>query len=180
MRVILSALLVCSLFGCSKKKEEGETKPATTETKPVEIDTSKPGPEAPPPAAAANGTPVDPCTFVSKDQVKALVGADIDEPEKMAAMGSMLGGCNWRKPDFSAMLSVQARPVGEFDATANVGKNKKEVPGVGEKAFMTDAGMFVKVAGKPYFLHVMAMGANAKQDEAKATELAKLAVAGAK
>lgn len=177
MRVILSALLVCSLFGCDKKKE-AETK-ATTESKTVEIDTSKPGPEAPP-TPAANGTPVDPCAFVTKDQAKAIIGAEIDEPEKNAAMGSMLGGCNWRKPDFSSMLSVQARPVAEFEATSNVGKNKKEVPGVGEKAFMTDAGMFVKVAGKPYFLHVMAMGADAKQDEAKATELAKAAVAGAK
>lgn len=179
MRAILSALLVCSLLGCDKKKE-GETKTTTTESKPVDLDTSKPGPEAPPPAPAANGTPVDTCTFVTKDQAKAIIGAEIDEPEKHAAMGSMLGGCNWRKPDFSSMLSVQARPASEFDATANVGKNKKEVPGVGEKAVMTDAGMFVKVAGKPYFLHVMAMGVDAKQDEAKATELAKAAIAGAK
>lgn len=171
-------MLVCSLLGCDKKKEEA--KPATTESKTVDLDTSKPGPEAPPPAPAANGAAVDPCAFVSKDQIKTLIGGEIDEPEKMAGMGSMLGGCNWRKPDFSSMMSVQARPAGEFEATSNVGKNKKEVAGVGEKAFMTDAGMFVKVAGKPYFLHVMAMGADAKQDEGKATELAKLAVAGAK
>ena len=178
MRAIFAAMLVCSLFGCDKKKDAEPT--PTTESKTVNLDTSKPGPEAPPPAPAPSGTPVDPCTFVTKEQAKAIIGADIDEPEKNAATGSMLGGCNWRKPDFSSMLSIQARPAGEFDATANVGKNKKEVSGVGEKAYMTDAGMFVKVAGKPYFLHVMAMGADAKQDEAKATELAKAAVAGAK
>lgn len=179
MRVIFAAMLVCSLFGCDKKKE-GETKATTTESKPVDLDTSKPGPEAPPAAPAVNGASVDPCTFVTKDQAKAIIGADIDEPEKTPGTGSMLGGCNWRKPDFSSMLAVQARPASEFEATANVGKNKKEIAGVGEKAFMTDAGMFVKVAGKPYFFHVMAIGADAKQDEGKATELAKAAVAGAK
>lgn len=179
MRVILSAALVCALFGCDKKQPEATG--TTTESKPIDLDTSKPGPEAPPPPPAASGTPVDTCAFVTKDQVKAVLGTDPEgEPEKNAATGSMLGGCNWRDKDFKSMLSVQARPAGEFEATAKYAKGQKEVPGIGEKAYMTEAGMFVKVAGKPYFLHVMAMGADAKQDEAKATELAKAAAAGAK
>lgn len=179
MRVVLLALLV-TFAACGKKKEGGESSSTkTTETK--SADTPPADPTMPPPSAPAAASAVDPCEFVTTDQIKTLLGADPEPAEKNAATGSMLGGCNWRDKDFKTMLSVQARPAGELEATAKYAKNQKEIPGLGEKAYMTDAGIMVQPAGKPYFLHVMAMaGGQVKQDEAKATELAKLAVAGAK
>jgi hypothetical protein len=172
MRVILSAMVVCSLVGCGKKKEEPK---ATTETKGVSLDTSKPGPAAPTPAAAA--TSVDTCSFVSKEDMEKLLGGPLAaDPEKQEATGSFLGGCNFTTAKGPSAM-VSARPAGEFDATA--GGDAKDVPGVGEKAKMTKYGLLVLPAGKSYFMQVMVMDGT-KTDETKSIELGKLAAAGAK
>ena len=181
MRVVLLALLV-TVAACGKKKEGDASSTKTTETKPADTEAAKPAdPTTPPPSAPAAGAAVDTCELVSKDQVKTILGADPEEPEKSAATGSMLGGCSWKAADFKLMLTAQARPATEFQATADYAKEKKEVAGVGEKAYWTESGMFVQPAGKPYFLHVMAIvPGQMKPDEAKSTELAKALVAGAK
>lgn len=180
MRVILSALLVCSLVACGKKKE-GDSSSAKTETKPAETETAKPAdPATPPPSApSANGEPVDACAFASKDDVEKLLGGKLmADPEKQAAAGSMLGGCTWMS-DKGVIGTVSARPAGEYDSTAGMDKDAKDLAGVGDKAKMTKYGALVQPAGKPYFMQVMVMDGG-KLDEAKTTELSKLAVAGAK
>jgi len=94
-------------------------------------------------------------------------------------MGSMLGSC--RGMSDTRMTMVQARPASEFDATARIAKDKHDVAGVGEKAVMTENGLFVQPPGKPYFLHIMVMDTKTmKHDEAQASSLAKIALENAK
>jgi hypothetical protein len=181
MRIVLSAVLVCSLFGCGKKKE-GDTSTKTSETKPA--DTAAPGekpadPTTPPPSAPAAAAAVDTCAFVSKDDVEKVLGSKLmADPDKQAATGSMLGGCSWMT-DKGVIGTVSARPAAEYDGTVGMDKDAKDLAGVGERAKMTKYGALVQPAGKPYFMQVMVM-ANGGNDEAKTTELSKLAVAGAK
>lgn len=176
MRVVLAALIFSSLIACSKKEGDkpAETKPTetkTTETKPTEAPAAAPVAPAAPAAAA-----VDTCAFATKEQIEtALGGKSMVDPKADPATGSFLGGCTYMTDAGTA--SVSARPADEFDATARKGT---EVAGIGEKAMQTDSGLLVKVAGKPYFLHVMVLGKTGSQDAAKASEVAKVVVAGAK
>ena len=66
MRIVLSALLVISVVGCGNKKEAPST---TSETKPVEAKA--------PAGPKLNGSPVDTCAFLTKDQIKTVFGADV-------------------------------------------------------------------------------------------------------
>jgi Protein of unknown function (DUF3558) len=169
MRIVFSALLVVAVAGCGKKKEadpkaEAKTVETTTTTKP-----------------SLNGEPVDTCALLTKDQIKAVIGADAADPKKyMEPAGSLLGECSWMAGNY--MIQVHARPAGEFEGSVETMKTKKDIAGVGEKAVLTEAGMLVKIAGKPYFLQVLAAG-DAKTDEEKeqkVTDIAKAAVANAK
>ncbi|MBA3457494.1 MAG: hypothetical protein H0T42_30715 [Deltaproteobacteria bacterium] len=76
------------------------------------------------------------------------------------------------------MASV--RPADEFDMTVKVSKDATEIAGLGEKALVSDkTGLYVKVAGKPYFFHFMSAGASGIDND-KAVALAKAVVPGAK
>lgn len=178
MRIMLSAVVVCSLVGCGKKKEAPP--PAEQKSKVIELDTSKPG--VPPGAPPLNGEAVNTCAFLTKDQIKTVIGEDPKDPKvDIEPAGSELGQCSWTSSSF--MVQVHARPASEFDGTVRDIKDGKEIPGVGEKAVMTGAQILVKVPSKPYFLQVMVAGpssATAEQKEQRVTEMAKAVVAGAK
>jgi len=176
MRIVLSAVLVCALFGCNKKKAN-EAPPVEQKSKVIELDTSKPGPSGPP----LNGPAVDTCALLTKDQIKTVIGEDPKDPKvDIEPAGSNLGQCSWMSASF--MVQVLARPAGEFDGTVRDLKDAKEIPGVGEKAVLTGAQLLVKVAGKPYFLGVVVGGPNAtpEVEEKRITEMAKVVVANAK
>jgi hypothetical protein len=193
MRSILFALLLTtSLVAC--KKESGNAasdKPAdnkAAENKPAEVPGAgqlplAPAPEEPKPAdnmagsgsdmagsagaAAASTEAVDVCAILTKQQVEEATKAKVTgEPMKDAATGSYLGGCKWMTD--KGTVSVSARPIAEYDATAAGGT---DVPGVGAAAKMTKSGMMMKLEGKPYFLHVMTMKGS-KIDEGQTKEVA--------
>lgn len=189
-KLMLVAVLFAS-FACKKKEETGAAapaaKPAATAPAPEGSAAPAPTPAAEPAAAAAGtpampaaaGAPVDTCAMMPADKVEPIAGKLVMPPSSSPATGSMLGSC-MSATDKGIAVAIEARPVGEFDATASASKGK-EVAGIGEKASMTEHGLMVKVAGKPYFLHVMATDTKTtKQDEAMATALAKIAVENAK
>jgi hypothetical protein len=150
-------------------------------------DTNQPAPAAPaqpaappvatptpPPAMPVAAEPVDVCAMVSREDAEAVLGKLMKEPETQAAQGSMLGGCNYMSESGTFMM-VSARPAGEFDGTVKYTEKKgpyTEVPGLGEKAYDTTAGVMVQPAGKPYFVVVFAAGGSGAQGS-KALELAK-------
>ena len=176
MKLLLSALLICSAVACKKKEE-----PAKTESAPAaKAESAAPaGSAAPADPAAAPAAPgqeaIDICGKIAKADVEAAVGKVTGEPEAMKAQGSMLGMCNWMTE--AGMASVSARPAGEYDATVASVKNGKDVAGIGEKTNASDVGYLVKLAGKPYMLQVMVMNMQGKLDAAKSEALAKLAAA---
>jgi hypothetical protein len=124
--------------------------------------------------------PIDVCSWVPKDQIEAVLGKLSKEPQTLKKMGAQLGGCTWETGEMT-IATVTPRPAGEFDGTVKASGDPTDVPGVGEKAVNTSkAGMLVKVAGKPYFLHVMVIKGAQGMNAEKATELAKLIVPAAK
>jgi hypothetical protein len=174
MRIALSVLLVVSLVGCGKKKEAGDT--SSSETKTVELDTSQPG------KVALNGPAVDTCATLTKDQIKAVIGEEPKDPKQyIEPAGSELGDCSWTSASY--IVQIHARPANEFDGSVEMLKDAKPIEGIGEKAVMTGAQVFVKLSGKPYFLLVMVAGptnAPAQDAEKRITEMAKVVVAAAK
>lgn len=181
MRKLSLVAVVLLSVACKKKEESAPAapaeKPAATAPAPAE---GAPAAAAPTPAApAAAAATVDACALMPKDKVEAILGKLDTDLMAGTPRGSDLGSCTVGSAKGAAM--VGARPAGEFDATAKYAKNGHDVAGVGEKAVMTDSGMLVQVAGKPYFLQVTVMDMKTtKQDEALATALAKLAVENAK
>lgn len=159
MRLLFFALLV--LASCDKKKQ----------------DAPSPTPGAAAPAPPPNAAPVEICGKLPRDQVEAIVGTLTGDPAATPARGSLLGQCTYMSG--SVIGVVSARPVGEFDGTVNMIKEKKDVPGVGERAVFSNVGMLVKLPGKPFFIQVVAekhaKGTAAGMDEALCTALAKIA-----
>ena len=168
MKVLLSALLICSAVACKKKEE-----PAKTESAPASTQAAAPAGATEPAAPAKEA--LDICAKISKEDIEASVGKLTGEPTPTPAQGSLLGQCDWMTD--AGMASVSARPANEYDATASAySKEAKEVAGIGEKAVATKYGYLIKRAG-PYMLPVMVMTGKGELEPVKSEALAKLASA---
>ena len=171
--MIRVALVLVVVMGCSKKEKAPPT-PGSAVVADAAVVAAIPDAAAAPDAPAG----IDPCSFASRDDIEKAVGPLTTEPTKTPPSGAVMGGCQFELANRQVVVDV--RPVGEYDATVALDKKAKPVTGIGEAAMASDQnGVMVKVAGKPYFLHVMAL-AGGTHDNASATRLAKLLVAGAK
>lgn len=168
-RLVMAVLFTSAVIACKGKDKEAAPSSAPTSSAPA-------GKVAPAPHAAAA---VDICSFATKEQIEtAVAGKATAEPAAQPAQGSFLGGCNYQTD--GGMVSVSGRPATEWDGTVAATGEMTDVAGVGEKAVSSPkVGVFVKPAGKSYFLHVMVVGGGGL-DVAKATEVAKVVTAGAK
>ena len=163
--MIRLALVLVVLVGCSKKEKEKEKEKAAP----------TPGSVASADAAPAG---VDPCSFASREEIEKAIGPLTTEPTKTPPSGAVMGGCQFELANRQVVVDV--RPVGEYDATVALDKKATPLADIGEAAMASEAnGVMVKVTGKPYFLHVMAL-AGSTHDNESAAALAKLLVAGAK
>ncbi len=106
----------------------------------------------------AAAEPVDTCELFTADDFASVAGAPAaGPPEKNPPSGSYLGGCMYFSADATVGIQVSARPAGEWEGSVRT-YGDGSVSGVGEKAVWAEkAGLFVLPAGKPYFLHVLAM-----------------------
>ncbi len=164
-----------SLVACKDKaKPDGDTaaapKPTVTDPgaaapKPSEVALTPTLTQAPVPieTAAVMQAALDVCALATRGQVETVLGALQVDPIKQNAAASLLGGCSYAVAEGAAIVS--ARPTSEWDATVTA-MGGTEVPGLGEAASQGKGGLFVKVAGKPYFLHIVTpatTGASADQ-----------------
>ena len=169
-RIGIMVVLAGMLVAC-KGKDEASQSAAPSATEP----TGAPAATAPTPAPAGG---IDVCSLVTKEQVESVLGPLTADPAPQAAQGSLLGGCDYAFE--GGMASVSARPAREFDGTVKASGEATELAGVGERAFTTSkAGVLAQPAGTSYFLHIFAMSGTG-MDHAKAAELAKVVVPGAK
>ena len=171
-RIAIAVVTVGTLVAC-KGKEENKA-PAGSPSSSAPGGTAS-APVAPPPPSASS---VDVCAFASKEQVEGVVGKLSAEPKADTPQGSLLGGCQYSFEGGLAM--VHARPASEWQGTVDASGGGTAIADLGEKAVdVGKTGVFVQPAGKPYFLHVLAV-TGAGPDNAKATAVAKVVAAGAK
>jgi hypothetical protein len=170
MRTSVAIALLVLAAACGKKTnhdDKASEKPTTTAA-------------APAADRATNGDPVDTCALVPKDKLEAIVGpiGGRYEPD-MPARGSVLGTCTGVAQKGS--VAISARPAAEWDKDVKSATDGHDVANLGEKAFMTSHALLVQPAGKPYYLRIgFVTAGSGKPDEAISTEIAKLALDGAK
>lgn len=132
-------------------------------------------PEAKPTATAAGDLNVDVCSFVTKDAIEGVIGKLSAEPKSVVPKDALRGGCEWAA-DGSTTALAHARPAKDW----YVPGQPTEVAGLGEQAlWSSQAGLFVKLAGKPYFLQFLVTTPQGF-DQARATALANVVVPAAK
>jgi hypothetical protein len=108
--------------------------------------------------AQAPHTPVDVCKLMTTAEAGEVLGTTIDVATPDTPQGSLLGGCKYLS--MRGILTVSARPAGEFDATLRSMRNATPVEaGAGVKAHYSDRlGLIVSQGAKPYFLHIVIAG----------------------
>lgn len=112
-----------------------------------------------PPVSPPAATSVEVCALLEVSDAVAILGALSKPPEAKPARGSLLGECEYAGAKGSG--SVSAHPADELEGTIEyMGKSKpvQTIPGLGAAAYVTDYGVMVQPAGKPYFLSVFMVG----------------------
>jgi hypothetical protein len=115
------------------------------------------------PPLPPSATSVDVCAMLSRADVESVIGKLTEEPKASAAQGSLLGECTYTSVDVKAipikvaLVSVSARPAGEFEGSVQAfGKSRPmtPVPGLRAKAFEGSGTILFQPVGKPYFIMV--------------------------
>jgi hypothetical protein len=153
-RQLIVPMLLAVVAGAACAKKDSDNIPAAAR----EAAASAPAPPLPPSA-----TSVDVCAMLSRADVESVIGKLTEEPKASAAQGSLLGECTYTSVDVKAipikvaLVSVSARPAGEFEGSVQAfGKSRPmtPVPGLRAKAFGGSGTILFQPVGKPYFIMV--------------------------
>ncbi len=171
IRNILATTIGAALLAaCGSKTPE---QPAPAAQAPAEVQQAiQEAPATPPPPASRD---VDVCALLSKEEAEAVVGKLSTDPTAKPSQGSLLGECDYMAAS-GTFLMVSARPATEFDATVKYTAKRgatEEIPGLGQKAYLTEAGVMVQPAGKPYFVVVFAAGGQPGTGKKTSVDIAK-------
>jgi hypothetical protein len=130
-------------------------------------------------SGSASGA-LDLCTVPNQKDVLDLVGqipeGEKPNPARLPPGADGVVGCSYEL--VNRYVTLEAKPLADFDEKP--AKYKKELKGLGEKAFALDGTVTVKLAGKPWILRVHADAGERNPDDRLAERFAKLVLAGLK
>ena len=122
----------------------------------------------PPAGGSTNGEPVDVCALITAADISEALGSEFGEGEPQPSQGSLLGQCDFSAADVTTaevvLVSISARPAGEYDATVAASGNPTPVDGFSGDANQTDAGLMLSY--EDFMIHVLAVGASGLDPDA--------------
>jgi hypothetical protein len=125
-------------------------------------------------AASAGAGPVDACAFMPAAQVEARVGELAGAAQSVTVEPPIVAMCRQRiAGDLQATLTL--RSLTDWGA---MGEGGSVLHGLGDDATLSHRGVMLKLAGRPYFFHVLVTGQSGVEQD-KSVELAKIVVAAA-
>ncbi|HWL65894.1 MAG TPA: hypothetical protein VNP73_07965 [Actinomycetota bacterium] len=133
---------------------------------PVEEPTEEPAEQD-----AASGS-IDTCAFFSEADAKKFLGGGVTQEAK-PPQGSLLGQCDYATAE--GLISVQARPDTEWDATKSTfEENSEEISGLGEDNFFNSSFGLLVLTGEGYFIHVLSTQGGQGFDKDSSVEIAEI------
>ena len=113
-----------------------------------------------------SGDGIDVCSFLTGAEVSEAVGSEFPDGVAAEAQGSLLGQCDYAATDVLnspvGIVSVSARPAGEYDASVEVA-NGEPVDGFDVDANLTDAGLMLRF--DDFMIVVFAVGTQGGDDD---------------